>query len=113
MAEPSLENIFGAGATQSASTLTISKTDLASAGLTAATENTSESLLAAILFLAKESLTAENFANNADQSITIEPGFNSIVQRPDSSGNTSEFRQFQYNINLHKPDNAVLIPDDL
>ncbi|MFK0733479.1 MAG: hypothetical protein ACIWVG_20385 [Gloeotrichia echinulata HAB0833] len=50
-----LQQLFGENASQSASTLTISKLDLAAVGLTPAANNTAESLLAAmILNLLKE-----------------------------------------------------------
>lgn len=112
MAEPTITQVFGAGATQSASQLTISKTDLAVVGLTASATNTAESLLAALLFLAKNYLTQAAFDANADQSIVILPGFNSIVQRAAADGNFAEFRQNQFNVNLHSPDSSTLDPDD-
>lgn len=112
MAEPTITQIFGSAATQSATTITISKTDLQAVGLTPSASNTAESLLAAVLFLAKNYLTQANFDANAQQSITILPGFNSIVQRDDGSGNFVELRQNQFNVNLHKPDESMLDPDD-
>lgn len=113
MAEPTLADVFGANASQSSTTLTISKADLAAAGLTASSDNKAESLLAALILLAKDALTATNFAANSDQSITITNGFNSIVQRDNGDGNFSEYRQFQYNFNAHKLDNVALDPDEL
>jgi hypothetical protein len=113
MAEPSLSQVFGAGATQTASSISISKADLAAVGLTASASNTAESLLVAILLLAKNYLTETAFEANSDQSITILPGFNSIVQRSNGSGGFSEYRQFQFQFNAHKLDSAVLDPDDL
>lgn len=113
MAEPTLTEIFGAGATQTASSITIQKADLSTIGLTASPSNTAESLLAAIVLKAKVFLTDETFAANPDQSITVVTGFNSIIQRTDAAGVTSEYRQFQYNLNAHKLDNTALDPDDL
>ncbi len=112
MAEPLLTDIFGAGATQSATELVILKSDLAAIGLTAGSANSGESLLAAILLKAKTYLTQANFDANADQSVTILPGFNSIIQRSDGT-NFVEYRQFQYTFNAHKLDNAALDPDEL
>jgi hypothetical protein len=71
MAEPTLTDVFGAGATQDATTLTISKAALASVGLTASTTNTAESLLLAIILKAEMTLTESNQANNSDQSLNI------------------------------------------
>jgi hypothetical protein len=113
MAEPTLVQVFGAGAAQTATTITINKSDLAAVGLTAIASNTAESLLAAIILNAKAYLTQANFDANTDQSITILPGFNSIVQRSDGTGNFTEYRQFQYQVNAHKLDNSALDPDDL
>ena len=112
MAEPTIIQVFGAGATQSGSTLTISKTDLQAVGLTPSASNTAESLLAAVLFLAQNYLTQTNFDANLDQSVTITPGFNSIVQRDDGTGVFVEYRQNQFNVNLHKTDVTTLDPDD-
>lgn len=112
MAEPTLGAIFGPNATQDGSIITISKSDLATVGLTAAAENTAESLLAAIFLLARDTLTQDSFDANQDQSIVIAPGFDSIVQRDDGTGTLISFRQNQFNLNLHKPDSTAIDPDD-
>ena len=113
MAEPTLTDVFGAGATQTSDSITLTKSDFAAVGLTAASSNTAESLLAAIVLFAKTKLANETFNDNVDQSVTITPGFNSIVTKTASDGTSTEYRQFQYNVNFHKLDNAVLNPDDL
>lgn len=113
MAEPTLTAVFGAGATQNATTLTIAKADLAAVGLTAGATNTAESLLASIVLLARVQLTEANFTTNPDQSITVLSGFDSIVQRDDGAGNFSNVRQAQLNVNLHQPDTFVIDPDNL
>ena len=113
MAEPTLGQVFGSNAAQTSSPITISKADLATTGLTASSTNTAESLLAAIVLLAKTSLTPENFNTVPEQSVTIAPGFNSIVAKTDGAGVATEYRQFQYSIGFHKLDNATLDPDDL
>lgn len=82
MAEPTLENIFGAGATQDASTLTISKTALASVGLTPQAANTGESLLAAILKLAANTLTATNQTLNEKQHCSIQAANSAVYESP-------------------------------
>lgn len=113
MPEPLLTDVFGANATQSASTITISKADLTSTGLTASATNKAESLLAAIVLKARDALPNSTFNDNVDQSVTITDGFNSIVTKTSPSGASTEYRQFQYNINFHKVDNVALDPDDL
>ena len=112
MAEPTITQVFGAGATQTATTISINKSDLAAIGLTPSATNTAESLLAAIVIFAKGYLTQSKFEANTDQSITIEPGFDSIISRDDGAGNLISYRQTQFNINLHKLDAGTLDPDD-
>ncbi|MFM6252850.1 MAG: hypothetical protein ACKPEQ_27520, partial [Dolichospermum sp.] len=64
MPEPTLTEVFGAGATQTATTLTISKSALATVGLTASSDNSAEAILAAILLIAKINLTETKFESN-------------------------------------------------
>jgi hypothetical protein len=110
MAEPTLTQIFGTGATQDSTTLTIQKSALASTGLTASANNNAESLLVAIVIKAQEYLTQSNFEANIDQSITVEPGFSSFTAR--GIDNTS-YRVDQLSVNLAKlDDNATINPDD-
>lgn len=113
MAEPTLTGVFGAGAAQTATTLTIDKADLSAVGLTASPSNTAESLLGAIVLLAKNALTQAAFDSNLDQSVVVADGFNSIVSRDDGSGTLTSFRQVQLNVNLHASDNFTLDPDSL
>lgn len=109
MAEPTLTQVFGAGATQTATTLTIAKADLT--GLTASANNSAESLFVALLLKAKEYLTAANYDSNIDQSVTIvTPDFNaqSLITR-----NNQQYRQFTQTVNLYKVDTSSTIdPDD-
>jgi hypothetical protein len=110
MAEPTLQQVFGAGAAQTATTLTITKADFSAVGLTASANNTAESLFVAILLLARQQLTDANQVNNPEQSITITDGFpaQSLVTR-----NNQQFRQNTFAVNLQKPDSgSILDPDD-
>lgn len=108
MAEPTLQQIFGAGATQTATQLVITKADLATVGLTASSTNTAESLFVAIMFVAKQILTDANLQANPDQSISIADSFPSLITR-----NNAQYRQNTYSINLQKLDTAITIdPDD-
>lgn len=81
MPKPSLTEVFGAGATQTSTTITIVKSDLASVGLTATATNSAESLLTAILLKAKAHLTEANFEANIDQSTVVGTGFKSTSIR--------------------------------
>ena len=112
MAEPTITQVFGAGASQDATTITIIKSDLVSTGLTTSATNTAESLLAAILLKAKVTLTQTGFDSNSDQSIVIEPGFDSIVTVDDGTVGLINYRQSQLNINLHRLDAGGIDPDD-
>ena len=112
MAEPTIIIVYGSSATQDETTLTISKVDLASVGLTAASDNTAESLLSAIVLLAKDSLTEAAFESNQDQSITVTNGFDGVVQRDDGSGNFVTYFQRPLSVNLHKLADTDIDPDD-
>lgn len=109
MSELTLQQVFGAGASQTATGLTISKTDLVSMGLTASADNKAESLLVAILLLAKQQLTNDNLQVNADQSISIEESqFPALTIR-----NNQTYRQTTLSVNLQKLDiSNVINPDD-
>lgn len=80
MAEPTLESIFGTGATQDANTLTIQKSALANVGLTANSTNTGESLLAAILKVAGNTLTPLAQQTNPDQNLSVQYANTIVVE---------------------------------
>jgi|SRR6478672_7437774 len=108
MAEPTLTAVFGPNAVQDADSLTLSKTDLATVGLTPAANNKAEGLLAAIIRIAENSLTTTAQETNPDQSITIEDGFPSLIDKDGTA-----YRRNQKTINFDKPDTQSSIdPDD-
>jgi hypothetical protein len=108
MAEPTLQQIFGAGASQTLTTLTITKADLT--GLTSSANNTAESLLVAILLKAQAYLSQANFDADIDQSIVITDGFSSFTTR---GANNTAYRTDSKTINLSKVDaSATIDPDD-
>lgn len=82
MAEPTLAEVFGANATQTATTVTIDKGDLSVTGLTASASNTAESLMAAIIKRMLSNLTVENQLLNPDQSISLQIANPTIYQSP-------------------------------
>ncbi|WP_414530808.1 hypothetical protein [Nodularia chucula] len=108
MAASTITQVFGPGASQTATTITIAKADLP--GLTPGANNTPESLLAGIALKAQSGLPRSSFDTNTDQSIYIENGFASFITRgPDNDS----YRVDQLTINLAKPDSgATLDPDD-
>jgi hypothetical protein len=108
MAEPTLQQVFGTGATQTATTITIVKSDLT--GLTAASDNNAESIFAAINIKAADYLNQTNFDANTDQSIYIDTGFPSFTNR---GTNNDQYRIDQLTINLAKLDSAATLnPND-
>lgn len=108
MSEPTLQAVFGANATQDATTITIYKADLT--GLTASANNRAEALFTAISLKAKSGLTKTGFDADTDQSIYIDSGYPTFTFR---GSNNDSYRVDQLTINLAKPDTASVIdPDD-
>lgn len=108
MAEPTLVQIFGTGATQDNSSITIQKAALT--GLTASSSNKAEALLVAIILKAQSYLTQTNFDADIDQSIYVSSGFSSFTTR---GTNNAPYRVDQLTFNLAKSDaGATLDPDD-
>lgn len=99
MAEPTLTQVFGSGATQDSSELIIQKSALSSYGLTASSSNTAESLVVALIKMWQAYLTPTNLEANAEQQISIEDSFQSITTR-----NEVQYRQFSKTINLQIED---------
>jgi hypothetical protein len=108
MAEPTLTDIFGAGATQTAATITIAKADL---DLTASGTNRAETLLAGIVKKAATALSTSNFNTNLDQSIQIAPGFDQIIYRT-VNNNPTTYYQSQLTLNFAKLQSAAGITPD-
>ncbi|MEM7554077.1 MAG: hypothetical protein AAF378_08250 [Cyanobacteria bacterium P01_A01_bin.84] len=108
MAEPTLQEIFGANSYQDSSYLYISKTDLEAVGLIFNEENSGESLLAATIAIAQQHLTLTNQESNVDQSIVIDNGLPALISRNDST-----YRQISKNITFEKLDNQTTFnPND-
>ena len=107
MAEPTLQELLGANATQNATTITITKADLPT--LTPSANNTPESLLTAILLKSKETLTKTTFDTNTDQSLYIDTGYPSFTTR---GTNGDSYRVDQFVVNLAKRDTAAIIDAD-
>ena len=79
MAAPTLQQVFGATATQTATTVTITKADLVSTGFTPSSSNSADSILAAVIANAQVSLPDSSVSSNAGQSVGISDGFQSIT----------------------------------
>ncbi len=108
MAEPTLVQVFGTNATQTATELIISKADLASVGLTASATNTAESLIVALLQLVKIELNETKQETNTDIQVTIvDDTTPTIIVR-----NSVNYRQLSLTINLETPDTGSAIDPD-
>jgi hypothetical protein len=108
MPEPSLQEVFGVNATQTSTTITITKADLPRLNATA--DNTAESLLTGILLKAQAALPQSTFETNIDQSIYIAAGFPGFVFR---GANNESYRVDSLTVSLAKLDtSAVIDPDD-
>ncbi len=106
MSEPTLQEIFGAGATQTATTLTILKADLP--GLTASATNGGEQLVAGLVSKLQATLTPTNQAASPEQNITVVAGFDSITYRT-IAGISKQFYQRVYNVSLQSLNNPTPI----
>ncbi|MEM9927178.1 MAG: hypothetical protein AAF915_26115 [Cyanobacteria bacterium P01_D01_bin.50] len=102
MAEPTLKEIFGDSASQTVETVTISKADLAVVGLTAASNNTGEAILAAVIAKAQLVLTLERQELHPEQSIAFSEDSQNLVIR-----NDQRYRQFTKVINFEKVDDET------
>jgi hypothetical protein len=109
MAEPTLQQVFGAGATQTADTLTIPKSWLVSKGLTASANNTAESMLAALLMAASDNLTETARATDTvNRHLTILYSGQDLIE---VSG--VNYRRDAFSVLLYKQQPlATLDPDD-
>jgi len=85
MPEPTINDIFGAGATQTATSITILKADLPT--LTAAAVNRGDQMFVALILRAQANLTVAARNLDLDRSIAIEPAFDQVVSR--TVGNTT------------------------
>lgn len=110
MTKPSLTDVFGVGAKQDTSNLTIPMASLASVGLTSKANEDAEALVVALLLLLQKNLTQDNYNNNMDQATYFEPGYSNLTTR--GTDNTP-YRVDQITANFAKPDRAKTIdPND-
>ena len=111
MPEPTINQIFGAAAVQTTTTLTIAKADLAAVGLTASATNTAESLFVAMLLIAKNQLSLANQELNVEQNVTVTDqdfDFQTLETRANEL-----YRQTTYSVRLQKLDTASVVnPND-
>jgi hypothetical protein len=99
MAEPTIQDIFGAGATQTATSITILKADLPT--LTASLTNRGEQMFMAILLRARQNLTVAARNLDLDRSVAIEDGFDQVLSRT-VDGTTNNYYQSGITISAQK-----------
>ncbi|MTJ56027.1 hypothetical protein FJR38_26940 [Anabaena sp. UHCC 0253] len=114
MAKPTIPQILGDGSTRLASAepapssgLFIPDSVFVSAGLGTPATATAEAHLVALLVTVKIYLTQLNFDANIDQSIYVESGFTSFIQR--GTDNISYRVDQPFNFNLAKIDEGITI----
>lgn len=106
MPEPTLSQVFGNNATQSASQFVINKADLANVGLTASASNTAESLAVAILLRGASYLKISNQQIDLDIQVTISSEDAQIV-----AVNGVNYRKINLVINLQTATDTNFVAD--
>lgn len=110
MAEPTIQDVFGAGATQTATAITILKSDLPT--LTPAAVNRGEQMFMAIILKAQSDLTTAARDLDLDRSISIEPSFDQVTSRT-VGGVTNNYYQTGLSISAQKLNtNSSIDADD-
>lgn len=109
MAEPTIQDVFGAGATQDATTLHILKANLPT--LTATATNRGEQLFMAILLKAKSNLTTTARDADLDRSVAIESSFDQVTSRT-VNGVTTNYYQSGLSLSAQKVNTSTAISAD-
>lgn len=104
MPKPTLQQIFGSGATVTSNQLTLNFSDFASVGWNTATgTDDAEKWLSAIILKAREFSTA-----NTDQvpNINVQEPYPGLITRNDVLK-----REYSYTVQIYVPDSGSTIPD--
>jgi hypothetical protein len=96
MAEATLQDVFGAGATQTSTTITILKSQLP---FTATATNNGEQVLSAIVKKAAPIFTQTIFDTDITKNISIAQGYDSLVYRTNGA-NQDTLLQVPFTINF-------------
>lgn len=107
MPVPTLQEVFGPAATQTATTITIAKADLPT--LTASATNTAQQLWVAVLLKARDFLTPTAKDGNPDQKVTIDYGGQTVFPIANSPNLD---RQDTFTVTLHKTMPSVQVDAD-
>jgi len=110
MPEPTITDVFGPGATQTATTLTILKSDLPT--LTPVAANRGEQMFMGIVLRAQGNLTPAARNLDLDRSIAIEPAFDQVTTRT-VGGTTNNYYQSGLTITAQKVNtNSAIVAND-
>lgn len=104
--EPTLEDIFGAGTTQTATTISIPKANLT--GLTVLAVNTGEQLAAGLALRMEQGLKETTFSTNINQNIYVTRGSNFNTFRGE---NNTNYTVRQLIFNFSELDEGDIDPD--
>lgn len=109
MSEPLLTDVFGAGAVQDVSTVTVQKSALSAVGLTPGAANTAESILLSIIMIASNSLTESNrLTDSVLRNVSVSYSGQDLVE-----GSGSNFRRDAWTVLAYKDTPIVAVdPDD-
>lgn len=109
MSEPTLQEVFGANAAQTSTTITISKADLASTGLTASANNNAEALMVALVMKATGALSeVARTQDLVNRNVTVNYGGQDLIEQ--AGGN---YRRDAFSVLLYKTTTlATIIPND-
>lgn len=108
MAKPSLTQVFGPGASQTATHLTIAKADWGAVGFTPSAVNSPESMFVAMVLFAALYLTESNLNANVEQQVSVTDGQEFVTVR-----SNQQYRQISKAVNMQKLYTGTNIdPDD-
>jgi len=109
MPEPTIVDVFGPGATQTLTTITILKSDLPT--LTPAANNRGDQMFMGIILRAQANLTVAARNLDLDRSIAIEPSFDQVVSRT-VGATTNNYYQSGLTISAQKINTNTAIDAD-
>ncbi|MEH1787542.1 MAG: hypothetical protein V7L23_18695 [Nostoc sp.] len=108
MAATTLQQVFGANATQTATTVTITKADLSATGFTPSATNTADSILAALIAFAETNIPDANVTGgNTAQTVGIADGYQQIT-----TIGTSQFLVLPKTINFYSAFSETFNPNN-
>jgi hypothetical protein len=109
MAEPTIEQVFGANTTQDSVRVTIAKADFPTQGLTATASNNAEGILAYILLQSATVLTEQNrLTDLANRNIAVTYSGQDLVDQ----GGGNVYRRDTYQVSLYTPTTIQAIDPD-